>query len=367
MFKAILERFFIRAWYQGSFAVWLFYPFTVVYRWLAEHRRQQYLSGDRVAPLLPVPVVIVGNITVGGTGKTPLVISLVESLRERGLSPGVISRGYGGKASSYPCSVEGHGPEEVGDEPFMIAERTGVPVVVDPDRVAAAQKLIAENQVDVIISDDGLQHYRLGRNIEIVVIDGQRGLGNHQCLPVGPLREPEKRLESVDYIIINRGAAGCRNNVASDSCNQNQSRCDNNRANGYDGFERYGEKVYQYTLSPEVCVRLDNSEEVAAAELGAWSGVCAIAGIGNPRRFYDTLADLGVCVQKQLSFPDHHLYSAEDFRSVRDMKIVMTEKDAVKARNVAPKDSWYLKVSVNLNGNLADDIVHNLQVRSGKP
>ena len=307
-----------------------------------------------------MPIVIVGNITVGGTGKTPLVISLVESLIERGLSPGVISRGYGGKAPSYPCSVEGHGPEEVGDEPFMIAERTGVPVVVDPDRVAAAQKLIAEYQVDVVVSDDGLQHYRLGRNIEIVVIDGQRGLGNHQYLPVGPLREPETRLDSVDYIIINCGVASCGNNAS-----QLQNGGDGNRAQGYDGLERFAEKVYRYTLTPDIFVRLDNSEEVTVDELAARGGVCAMAGISNPRRFYDTLVDLGVCVQKQLSFPDHHLYSAEDFRNLSDMRIVMTEKDAVKARNIAPEDSWYLKVSVNVNGNLADDIVHNLQVHSG--
>ena len=204
-----LQQFMLRAWYEQRGWLVLFRPLSALYSRIALARRQRSLDNPSASWQPPVPLVVVGNITLGGTGKTPMVIWLVEHFRSRGLRVGVISRGYGGKPPSRPWRVQPtqDGPQQVGDEPLLIASRCQVPVVVDPDRARAGRYLLEHSPVDVIISDDGLQHYRMGRTLELVMIDHARGLGNARCLPEGPLREPASRLEHID-LLVRTGADG---------------------------------------------------------------------------------------------------------------------------------------------------------------
>jgi tetraacyldisaccharide 4'-kinase len=253
----------------------------------------------------PVPVIVVGNLAIGGTGKTPFVIWLVERLREWGLRPGVISRGYGGRAPRYPWRVSGRTPvAEAGDEPLLIALRTAAPVMVGPDRVAAAHALAAQAEIDVLVSDDGLQHYRLARALEICVIDGRRGLGNGALLPAGPLREPAQRLQEIGLVVINgRGHdAGHPAQVTMDL-----------------------HATEAVSLSGAAAVHLDRLRG---------QRVHAVAGIGNPERFFDTLRARGIDVIAH-AFPDHHAYVSEDLQFLDGLMVLMTEKDAVKCRAFA--------------------------------
>ncbi|HEY0634334.1 MAG TPA: tetraacyldisaccharide 4'-kinase, partial [Gammaproteobacteria bacterium] len=189
------------AWYRPSWFIWPLLPIAWLFCLLVMMRRLCFHWGLCKSHKLPVPVIVVGNITVGGTGKTPLVIALVELLRAQGWTPGVISRGYGGQAGQWPQSVHADSdPRMIGDEPLLIAQRTGAPMAVGPVRVAAARHLLATSGIDIIISDDGLQHYPLQRDLEIAVVDGARGLGNGHCLPAGPLREPAGRMKRVDFV-----------------------------------------------------------------------------------------------------------------------------------------------------------------------
>ncbi|MCC2655581.1 MAG: tetraacyldisaccharide 4-kinase [Panacagrimonas sp.] len=253
----------------------------------------------------PLPVIVVGNLAVGGTGKTPFVIWLVEQLREWGLRPGVISRGYGGRAPRYPWRVTGRTPvSESGDEPLLIALRTAAPVMVGADRVAAARALAAQAEIDVLISDDGLQHYRLARALEICVIDGRRGLGNGALLPAGPLREPASRLDEVGLVVIN--------------------------GEGYD-------TGHPGQLTMELrAVEAESLAGGAALHIDRLRGqrVHAIAGIGNPSRFFDMLRGRGVEVIEH-PFPDHHAYTGQDIQFLDGLMVLMTEKDAVKCRDFA--------------------------------
>lgn len=267
---------------------------------------KQWRHRQSPAPSLAVPVLVVGNITVGGTGKTPLMTYLVAQIQARGLRVGIVSRGYGGKSAQYPLWVTSNTSVDLcGDEPKLLQQRLGCPVVVDPQRAHAAQALIGH--VDIILSDDGLQHYALTRQAEVVVIDGQRGFGNGWLLPVGPLREPISRLQNVD-----------------------------------------------------VCVRNGNDFQVQAQSLlNAASGlprslsdlngltVHAVAGIGHPERFFNTLRDLGARVIPH-SFPDHYAYQADDVQFGDEHPVVMTEKDWVKCQAFAGEQHWYLTVGVVL-------------------
>ncbi|MNC18785.1 Tetraacyldisaccharide 4'-kinase [compost metagenome] len=301
------------AWYQGHPALVLLRPLEALYRRVQRRRRADFLSGRKLAWRAPVPVVVVGNITVGGTGKTPMILWLIEHCRARGLRVGVVSRGYGATPPSLPWRVRpGQRATEAGDEPLMIVERSGVPLMIDPDRSRAVQALLAEEPLDLILSDDGLQHYRLARDLELVLIDAARGLGNRRCLPAGPLREPLERLAEVDACLLN-GAAG-------DS-----------------------EAGFAFNLRPSALVNLVSGERRPLDSLPAGQAVHAVAGIGNPQRFFTTLEALHWRPVPH-AFADHASYSREDLRFSPALPLLMTEKDAVKCRAFAADDWWYLAV-----------------------
>lgn len=305
-------------WYQGHPLAWLLLPLSWIYGGLMRLRRLAYRKGWLQTQHLEVPVIVVGNITVGGTGKTPLVIALVERLRAAGLSPGVVSRGYGGAAQQWPQAVTAKSdPAWVGDEPVLIARRSGAPLVAAPDRVAAARQLCAEHLVDVVVSDDGLQHWALGRDVEIAVLDGERRLGNGWLLPAGPLREPSARLNSVDAVIVNGAAT--------------DPGCD----------------VLQMSLAADTAVRLTDGHRRALAGFRG-ERVHALAGIGNPNRFYDALEQLGIEIKRH-EFSDHHAYRQVDLRFEDERPILMTEKDAVKCQAFADRRMWFVPVNVQFD------------------
>lgn len=349
-----LQRQFMSAWYGGGWWVWLFLPVTWLFRLLAAVRRQhllrQHARCQNQKP--PVPVIVVGNITLGGTGKTPLLIALARFLKSRGYQPGVISRGYGGDIGEAAVLVtQGSVPADVGDEPVLIARESGCPVMVGRDRLSAAQALFEQTRCNVILSDDGLQHYRLPRDIEIVVIDASRGLGNRQCLPVGPLREPPLRLNQVDWVIFNGTGGDTRNTLAGTSVRQSVTM----ELNAENWF-CVAEDSPSLPLSPFPFSVADNSVQPA---------VHALAGIGNPARFFSTLDRLGV-THIAHAFPDHYQYRAEDLVFEPPLPIVMTAKDAVKCQAFAPQNCWYLSVSAQLPHAFLEGLLEQIQALQGK-
>ena len=307
-----------RFWYQGARPPLWTLPLGRLFCSLAGLRRWAYRRGLASVHRLPVPVIVVGNIAVGGTGKTPLVIWLARRLQARGWRPGIVSRGYKGQAERWPLAVSADSPPHlVGDEPVLIARRTGCPLWVGPDRVDAARALLAAAECDIILSDDGLQHYRLGRDLEIAVIDGERRLGNCRCLPAGPLREVPARLDAVDLLV----------------CNGGQPRA----------------REFGMGLRPGVLVNL--RQPGRERELASLAGqrVLALAGIGNPGRFFALLRAAGLEVEER-AFPDHHEYRAADLPPAADPRaLLMTEKDAVKLAGMARDNYWYLPVEAELD------------------
>lgn len=307
-------------WYrkQLAAALWPLLPFSWLFRLLVAWRRVAYRMGLLRSCPLPVPVLVVGNLTVGGSGKTPLVLWLVRSLRENGWQPGIVSRGYGGSGEVQPV-VPGSGAPDVGDEPLLLAQRSGVPVVVGRDRVAAAQALLAAHpDCDVIVSDDGLQHYRLQRAVELVVFDG-RGAGNGHLLPAGPLREPLSRLSDVAAVIWN-GPPSRRAQRAAGLLPQFEMRLVGRR------FIALG----------------DTSRACDAADLRG-RHLHALAGIGDPQRFFQQLRALDLDFEEH-AFPDHHPYTRADLDFARDGVLLTTEKDAVKCETIAIGEAWVLPV-----------------------
>ncbi|MBV2131324.1 tetraacyldisaccharide 4'-kinase [Pseudomonas sp. MAP12] len=301
------------AWYAGHPALLLLRPLETLYRRVVARKRADYLAGRKPAYRAPVPVIVVGNITVGGTGKTPMILWLIEHCRARGLRVGVVSRGYGATPPRLPWRVRaGQAASEAGDEPLMIVERSGVPLMIDPDRARAVQALLAEEPLDLILSDDGLQHYRLARDLELVLIDAARGLGNRRCLPAGPLREPLERLAAVDACLLNGGAADSAQGFA-------------------------------FNLQPAALVNLASGERRPLDSLPPGQAVHAVAGIGNPQRFFATLEALHWRPVPH-AFADHAAYGPEDLRFTPALPLLMTEKDAVKCRAFAAADWWYLAV-----------------------
>ena len=283
-----------------------------------------------------MPVIIVGNITAGGTGKTPLTIWLALKLSERGYKPGIICRGYRGMVGPNPVQATSESdPADVGDEAVMIANRSACPVVAHPDRVAAA-KLAIELGANVILSDDGLQHYRLGRNFEIAVVDGVRRYGNHQLLPAGPLREPVSRLNTIDQVLVQLEAEGKRNHLYCSSARP----------------------PMEFRLAASAICSLDNS---VSRNIGDFSGtrVHAIAGIGNPERFFRLLEANGIDVIRH-ALPDHADITAQDLEFDADFDVVMTEKDAVKCRRLDTRNCWYVPVDVAINGPDSADLLERI-------
>lgn len=318
-----------RAWYKpGSWAL-LLSPLSWLFVKIIKKRRQRLTRRQK---RLKTPVVVVGNITVGGTGKTPLIIGLVNALKQRGYKPGVVSRGYGGKSAFYPLEVRANSdPARTGDEPLLIAQTCGCPVVVDPDRLRAARALEQQGCCDVILSDDGLQHYRLPRQMEIVVIDGERILGNGRCLPAGPLREPVSRLEEVDFVVVNGGDAVLNH-----------------------------PRQYRMDLLPLGFRNLASGESRDPKNPPGAGYVNAVAGIGNPARFARTLASLGLAV-KLYPFPDHHSFSSADFSFPDDRPVIMTAKDAVKCHGLSSENLWVLDVAAKMENNGMNTLIQSIE------
>ncbi|WP_294994062.1 tetraacyldisaccharide 4'-kinase [uncultured Stenotrophomonas sp.] len=304
-------------WYDGSPVPWAMRLLAPLYAGVTALRRRAYRRGWRKHYTLPVPVIVVGNITAGGTGKTPLTIALVERLRAAGWKPGVASRGYGREDADTPLWVQADTPTaKGGDEPVLIAWKTGVPVRVDRDRVAAGRALI-EAGCDVIVCDDGLQHYRLARDIEIEVVDAQRRYGNGRMIPAGPLREPVSRASDCDFRVVNLGQAD--EAAAAQAC----------------GFGQW-----------PMALHIDNAQPLAggrARPLAYFKGqrVHAVAGIAHPQRFFDMLRARGIGVVPH-AFADHQAYQPQDLSFGSQLPVLMTEKDAVKCR--AFGNDWHYAV-----------------------
>ena len=324
------------AWTRTNWLTLLLAPLSLLFRAAAAIRRQGYRAGVLRVERLPVPVVVVGNISIGGTGKTPLVLWLVTRLREAGYRPGIISRGYGGSVRQ-PRSVHADDdPSLCGDEPVLLARRSTCPLWIGRDRVAAARALLSANPgCNLIISDDGLQHYRLARDAEIAVMDGARGLGNGWMLPAGPLREPPSRLAEVDAVVV-RSTASQPGLLALTPG-----------------------KTYAMTLEPAGLRNLkDGSRRLTAGRLRDLR-VHAVAGIGNPQQFFDTLLRLGI-THTPHAFADHHAFVASDLAFVDCDAVVMTEKDAVKCEPFATETHWALQVDAAVDEALVERLLQRI-------
>jgi tetraacyldisaccharide 4'-kinase len=315
----------------------LLYPLSLVFGLVVASRRALYRFGLLERVRLPVPVVIVGNVSVGGTGKTPLVLWLAAFLRERGRKPGIVSRGYRGRTAVPQAVTPASLPEECGDEPVLIAQRSDGPVWIGADRVAAARALLAAHpDCDIIVADDGLQHYRLGRDVEISVIDGARGLGNALLLPAGPLREPESRLAEVDFLVVNGAGVGLKARAVA---------------------------AFDMALKPRGFYNLLNPQQRGTAGMFKNRAVHAVAGIGNPQQFFDSLQRLGVTFTAH-RFPDHHAFRAADLKYPGADFVVMTEKDAVKCRQFADERHWVLRVDAEVDSALGERILQKIGRRA---
>lgn len=325
--KQRLSAWFESVWYEDHpIARTALSPLSYLFCYLAKQRRTK-LSLEQQS--FPVPIMVVGNITVGGTGKTPLVIWLIEQLRVAGFQPGVVSRGFGGKQLAVKLVQAQDVAAEVGDEPLLIVQRTAVPLVIGRDRNAAISYLLTQTACNIVISDDGLQHYRMKRDLEIAVIDGVRRFGNGYCLPAGPLREKPARLQECDFVVTN-------------------------------GLAQQGE--YAMQIGGNQLQALVGAEQ-CALRLFQGRSVHAVTGIGNPARFFGSLKHAGLILIEHV-FPDHHAFTAEDIKFREDLPILMTEKDAVKCRNF-PADLtnkvWYLPIEAHLDKIFTEHLLQRLK------
>ena len=334
-----------RHWQSVTPVSALLYPLSLLFGAVVKVRRALHAGGISPSTRLPVPVIVVGNITVGGTGKTPLVLWLAEFLRARGLKPGIICRGYGGRSRSPQRVAPTSDPLVVGDEAVLLARRGGCEVWAGADRVAAALALLAAPApCDVVISDDGLQHYALARDLEICVVDAGRGFGNGWLLPAGPLREPPSRLAQVDAIVVNHDIrdephptlAGLPDTVPRI----------NMRVEG---------RQFRNLANPAQCV---------GPEHFRGRTVHAIAGIGNPQRFFSLLRLFGLDIAAR-PFPDHHPFTAADLAYAGTETVLMTEKDAVKCRRFAKNTHWELAVDAAPGPALGERVLQLLEKRRG--
>ncbi len=321
-----------RIWFENhpiKYLLWpLLWPLSLVFGVISRSRREQYRKGKKASYRAPVPVVVVGNITAGGNGKTPVVIWLVEHLQQLGFNPGVVSRGYGAKAPHYPLIVDTEtSTKHCGDEPKLIHKRTSAPVAVSPVRSDAVKALLPLG-VDIIITDDGLQHYALERDVEIVVVDGVRRFGNESLIPLGPLRETTERLSEVDFIITNGGKAQ-PNEIG-------------------------------MSLSPSLAVNLKNRQKMPVSQL---DGLVAMAGIGHPPRFFDTLEKLGAKPSVTQGFADHKDFEQSELEALaqRGKHLIMTEKDAVKCADYAQENWWYLPVTASFSSEDEQRILNKIK------
>lgn len=334
----------VNAWYQSAWWLWLLLPFSWLFRLIASVRRWLYQAGILSSYHVTVPVIVVGNISVGGTGKTPLVVALITRLQKAGFKPGVVSRGYGSQASQYPHTVNTLDTAELaGDEPLLIVRRTGVPVVIGANRGQAVNQLLMSFDCDVVVTDDGLQHYALQRDIECVVVDSQRGFGNKQCLPVGPLREPLSRLKTVNFIIANGGVNHSMPALAPTF-----------------GMELQASTLTRLTTGEQVSIQEWLAQFSSEQKHSGIKQVHALAGIGNPNRFFTTLRGFGFEVIEHV-FADHYAYQAKDINFGDKLPIIMTEKDAVKIQPFADERCWYLAVDAAIDEQFYTSIIEQLK------
>ena len=323
-----MSKWLQQQWDSLGFWHVLLIPLSWLFWLLSGLRRMGYRTGLLKSYKLPVPVIVVGNIGVGGTGKTPLVIWLAEALKRKGFSPAIISRGYGGSSGSVMDVHADSDPTIAGDEPVLLAKRSQCPVWVGRDRVKVAQTLLkAHPECNVIISDDGLQHYRLQRDFEIEVIDGSRDLGNGWLMPAGPLRERSSRLKTVDAIVYSGGELPLNT------------------------FSMRLESMSFHNLS-------DPTKTIVAADFSG-KNIHAIAGIGNPARFFQQLSDLGLKFASR-AFPDHHAFRLTDLQNIKADAILMTEKDAVKCAAFAEAHWWYLPVNAVVDEALVTRVINKI-------
>jgi tetraacyldisaccharide 4'-kinase len=317
-------------WYSPSWYHWpviiLLLPLTAVFWVLSGLRRWLFRLQIMPSVTIPALVIVVGNISVGGNGKTPLVVYLAKRLRQEGYHPGVLSRGYSGKNAHYPLTVDHLSKVDwVGDEAILMRQHINCPLVVDPIRPRGAMELVEKHKCDVIICDDGLQHYALNRDIEIVVMDGQRRCGNHLLLPAGPLREAAWRLDTADFLVLNGGLV------------------------------TNGEYLMSLESGKLINVKYPN-KSLSINDLR--SPVTALAAIGNPQRFFSLLEKKRVKLKDQISFVDHHAFIKKDIPSGT---VIMTEKDAVKCTQIVHDDCWYLPVSARLTNQFESQLLQKLK------
>ena len=321
----------LNSWQRPTILTWLLWPLSIIYRVIFYLRSLAYKYGVLKSYRSKVPVIVVGNITVGGTGKTPMVIYLIELLLKHGFKPGVISRGYSGSSELFPLTVSLTTPASIcGDEPALIVKRTDAPMVVGSDRSAAIEKLLKEFEVDIIISDDGLQHLAMQRDVEICLQDLTAPAENQLLLPAGPYREPLSRLQTVDLHV---------QHIDSDDLVVNEAS--------------YAMKLVA-----------DQPQSLIKNNTDSWSPVNkvhAVAGIGNPQRFFNTCRALGMNIIEH-AFPDHYHFSAADIEFNDDLPVLMTEKDAVKCADFANQQQWYLPVNAKLSPNFDEHLLKLLKI-----
>lgn len=300
----------------------LLLPWSLVFMAIVMMRKLIYRSGLKPEKKFDVPVIVVGNIVVGGTGKTPLVLSLVKLLKDAGYRPGIVSRGYGAAKINEPIMVQPHNdPAEVGDEPILLAQRTGAPMVICIDRPAAVKYLIDNSNCNIILSDDGMQHFSMARAMEILVVDGERQFGNGLCLPAGPLREPVTALARVDWIVCNGKLLSRKS--------------------------RHAKKMVLMELKPEMIRNIVNESNRISVESLSGKTIHAVAGIGNPKRFFDQLRAMGLTIVEH-AFSDHYRYKRADIDFGEKELVIMTEKDSVKCKTFADERHFYLPVEATL-------------------
>jgi tetraacyldisaccharide 4'-kinase len=329
--KNRIQRILEDTWYSKTGLTQVLRPLSWLFIIIVIVRRQLYKLNIMKSTRLPVPVIIVGNLTVGGTGKTPLVIWLADFLKSAGYKPGILSRGYSGKANKWPQQVRPDSdPVIVGDEAVVIARRTGCPMAVGPDRVTAGQALLKYSDCDVIICDDGLQHYALARDIEIMVIDGVRRFGNGFCLPAGPLRERQSRKDEVDCKVTT-------------------------------GVAAQGEYAMSYHGTQIINLLSGQKQDLSEVR---GENIIAIAGIGNPDRFFNYLRSNGLRLNTR-AYPDHYHYKTNSIDVDETATVLMTEKDAVKCQRYAKQDWWYLPVDVDLPKEFGLEIINLIGKTNG--
>lgn len=334
----MFSSFFLRHWYKPkkTYLAYLLMPLAGLYALISYIRYLVYTNWRKPYPNR-IPVIVIGNITLGGVGKTPLVVALYQYLLKKGYKPAIISRGYGRQTKNNLIVREGASSQQVGDEPLMLYQMLHAPIVIANKRIEAMDLVYkAFPSVDIVLSDDGLQHYQLQRDIEIAVIDAKRQLGNGLVIPAGPLRERPKRLERVDFIIYN----------GNDS---KKERLSNHVP------------IFEMTLKPTELINLLTDEKQQVSDLIA-KKVYAVAGIGNPERFFATLKRLGYEIIEK-TFPDHHQYQKKDLSFDLPLPIIMTEKDAVKCRNIVDEKSWYLKVETDIDGQFFEALTAKLKAQ----